>query len=183
MQWIRYANPCAQRARPARPRGWQKAAAPCPRFPGATVLFQLGPVPESVAHLFPQLPIGAVDGVKDDGLQFFRIDHVVCPQHGFVCAYVDDLPHHPAGFRVIAYQPAFHRHGQLLDQGRVHKFRPGGMPTRLLQLIGRLVAGFHPHIVAGCHLFCGSHAHGKGLAGQDVGGGLVPGADAAGTVF
>lgn len=57
-------------------------------------LFQLGAVPEGVAHLLAQYPVGVVDGVEDDGPQLVR---------------------------VVTHQAALHRHGQFADEGSVHK--------------------------------------------------------------
>ena len=95
-------------------------------------------------------------------------------------ADVDDLSHQAAALGVIAHQFALQGHGQLVDERGVHKFRAGGVPARLLQFPGLRVARGDSHIVAGHQLLRGGHADGEGLPGQDIGGGLVPLADAHG---
>ena len=60
---------------------------------------------------------------------------------GWVFAYKS------AGFLVIADNLALQRHGQLIDQGSVHKFGFGGMETSFGQLIRRFVTGNDAHII------------------------------------
>ena len=91
--------------------------------------FQLGAVPEGVAHLLAQHPVGVVDGVEGDGPQLVRVDLPVSAQNGLVGAHVDDLAHQTAALRVVAHQAALHRHGQRIEEERVHKLRPGGVPA------------------------------------------------------
>ena len=96
---------------------------------------------------------------------------------------IDYIAHHQAGFGIIALQYAFDRDGQFVDQRRVHKFGPGGMEARLSELIRFIVARYHAHIVARRNMIGISHADGKCLAGKNVGGGLVAGADAHGQLL
>lgn len=140
--------------------------------------FQLGAVVEGVAHLLAQHTVCVVDGVKGDGPQLVRVDLSGLVQHGLVGAHIDDLPHQAAALRVVTHQAALHRHGKLVDERRVHKFRLGGVPAGLRHLVRHLVAGLDAHVVAGNHLLRRGHADGKGLACQDVGGGFMTFADA-----
>ena len=117
-------------------------------------------------------------GIKGDGPQLVRVDLLGFVQHGLVGTHVDALPHQAAALRVVAHQAALHGHRQLVDEGRVYKFRFGGVPAGLCHLVRHLISGLDAHIVAGNHLLRRGHTDGKGLACQNVGSGFMAFADA-----
>ena len=84
------------------------------------------------------------------------------------------------GLGVVAHQPALHRHGQLVNEGRVHEPAFRGVEPGPRQLIGHVVGGHHAQVVALRHMGSVRHADGEHLALQDVFSGLVSRAQAQG---
>ena len=105
--------------------------------------------------------------------RFGRVDPARFVQHRFVGADVHDLAHQAAALGVVAHQAALHRHGQLVDERRVHKGGRRDVPAGPRHLVLHLAARHNAHIVAGGHLVRGGHAHGERSPCQNVGGGLV----------
>ena len=73
-----------------------------------TILLEHGAVFKRVADNVSQLPVGVVDGVKDDGGEAVRVNVAARIQHAFLGVHVDDLAHQAARFRVIADQAALY---------------------------------------------------------------------------
>ena len=121
---------------------------------------------ERLSDLFAQNQILIVHGVKGDGPELAHIHLAVLPQHGFVSRHIDDSPHQAAGFGVVGDHLTLQRHGQFIDEGRVHKFGLRRMETSLGELVRLLVPGHEAHIVTGCHMVGRGHGHRERLSGH-----------------
>ena len=132
---------------------------------------------EGLADILTQDPVGVGHRIKGDRAQLGGVRFAVCVKDAFVGGDVDDLADDIA-ILVVFEITAFQGQRQLVEQRGVHLAAFGHMPAGLCELVGRIVARDHPHIVAGSHLVGGGKADGEGFPFLNVVGGLVPGAQA-----
>ena len=83
----------------------------------------------------PQYHIGIVKRIKRNWLSFCHIHFTVLVQYTLIHTDVYDFSHHPATFRVVAFQSALYGNCQLFNKRSINKLRFYSMETGFFKFI------------------------------------------------